>query len=285
MHQQIAQIDEQLARLRAIEQQADQEAFKLRFGLKPEAERLGSLNYEQEEDSLLTRKFRTRAGQSLIALERILLQIDGVDTLGGLEDIRLARKQLVNKINELIAEAESVVQTTKQLIELQDAAAVRKEEEEKPAPKTEAEEEEKMDEIKEEEEEAVTSDEEEEEAEEEAEADDEENEQPQLPAQPKVQVGENRFAYILDISFPMASQGRVALAKDGTLTVALPNLKMPLEYSVGYDVDYNRVSMRPTGPHGLRIILPKQFQRAQRSSPATRYRQAMPDFMNPSLFV
>ncbi|KAH9258154.1 hypothetical protein BASA81_003717 [Batrachochytrium salamandrivorans] len=234
MHQQVAQIDVQLAKLKAIESKVDACIMHLRTELGAEYAQLStSHDFSQEPDELLTRKHRTKVGLVAIQLEKLLLELDGVDTLGGLGDVRVPRKQVVVKIQSALAEVENLLTLAQELIGKQDKVV---KEEEEPSSV----------------EEEPSSVEEEPSSVEEKEEKDE--------TLPEVEIGENRFAYVLQIPVPSASRAEVNLSKHGQLTITLPDqTDKPLQYSIGYDVDFARCTIRRNSEFGLRIVLPKRL--------------------------
>lgn len=230
MHQQVAQIDAQLAKLKAIESKVDACVVHLRTELDAEYAQLSTAHdFSQEPDELLTRKYRTKVGLVAIQLEKLLLELDGVDTLGGLGDVRVPRKQVVAKIQTALADVEHLLALAQELIGRQDSF-VKKEEPSSPQASVV---EEKEDTVEE--------------------------------AQPEVEIGENRFAYVLQIPVPSAARAEVSLSKHGQLTITLPDqADKPLQYSIGYDVDFARATIRRSGEFGLRIVLPKRLPQFDR---------------------
>ncbi|KAH9258137.1 hypothetical protein BASA81_003700 [Batrachochytrium salamandrivorans] len=71
------------------------------------------------EDALLSRKFRTKVGTCSLRLEKILLEVDLVESMGD-ENVRQARKQAVAKVQALLASADEVNQFAKRMIQIQD---------------------------------------------------------------------------------------------------------------------------------------------------------------------
>lgn len=232
MHQQVAQIDAQLAKLKAIESKVDACVVHLRTELDAEYAQLSTAHdFSQEPDELLTRKYRTKVGLVAIQLEKLLLELDGVDTLGGLGDVRVPRKQVVAKIQTALADVEHLLALAQELIGRQDSF-VKKEEPSSPQASVEA---------------VAVEDTVEEEK------------------QPEVEIGENRFAYVLQIPVPSAARAEVSLSKHGQLTITLPDqADKPLQYSIGYDVDFARATIRRSGEFGLRIVLPKRLPQFDR---------------------
>lgn len=110
----------QQQRLEALSMALEAESQNI-SGNQREAQQLSKQLREQVwvEDALLSRKFRTKAGACSLRLEKLLLEVDLVESNGD-ENVRQARKQAVAKVQSLLASADEVSQLAKQIIQLQD---------------------------------------------------------------------------------------------------------------------------------------------------------------------
>jgi len=78
--------------------------------------------YASHLDPLLTKKFRTKAGQSSIRLEKLLLELDKVDTLGN-ETLRTKRKEEVRYLQHLLKRADELNAKANRLVDFQEQLA------------------------------------------------------------------------------------------------------------------------------------------------------------------
>ncbi|KAH9258138.1 hypothetical protein BASA81_003701 [Batrachochytrium salamandrivorans] len=114
------EIAAQLARLEEISQLAEKEGEAIeRAMLESEAIRR-EVTERPMKDVLLARKYRTRVGLFGIRLEKLLLRVDEVDSLGGVEEIRQRRKQAVRRMEALLRNADGLNAVANELVVTQD---------------------------------------------------------------------------------------------------------------------------------------------------------------------
>lgn len=114
------EIAAQLARLEEISQLAEKEGEAIeQAALESEAIRR-EITERPTRDVLLARKYRTRVGLFAIRLEKLLLRVDEVNSLGGVEEIRQRRKLAVRRMETLLRSADELNAVANELVATHD---------------------------------------------------------------------------------------------------------------------------------------------------------------------
>jgi hypothetical protein len=124
------QYEAQVARLSRIREQADAEASILDQVSEERTRTISRLvgdawktkafreRHKPSVDPLLTKKFRTKAGLSAVRLEKLLLEVDKVETYGNPE-LREMRGNTVKWIQGLLQRADELTAKANRLVEFQ----------------------------------------------------------------------------------------------------------------------------------------------------------------------
>lgn len=129
-----AEFERQLAKIKKIDIEAQAEERELELVNQERTRTISTLvgeawmtktfpdKYASVTDPLLAKKFKTRAGYSSIRLEKLLLELDQVDTLGD-ENLKAQRKQEVRYIQNLLQKADDLNSKALRLVQFQESLA------------------------------------------------------------------------------------------------------------------------------------------------------------------
>ena len=120
---QIQQLHEKAAQESAVLDQVEEERKRTLSLLVGDTWKARTLREDSHVDPLLSKKFRTKAAHSGIRLEKLLLDLDKVDTFGN-ADLRARRKDEVKYIQQLLTRADEMNKKALKLVEFQEHLAV-----------------------------------------------------------------------------------------------------------------------------------------------------------------
>lgn len=113
-------MDEQFDKLSAIELKVMQEMdFLFETGTSEREQVLAELKQNPQANPLLAKQYHTKCSRVVLRLESLLLELDKVDTLGGMIEIRSKRKELITTIQSLLNEADQLEKDAQSVVELQ----------------------------------------------------------------------------------------------------------------------------------------------------------------------